>query len=93
MASILKFAAPILGLSAACAVCCSGPIVGSMVWAVGLAGLGTAWLSWEVGLVLLATLSLSALLYRSLKTHASSCTSTACQGECEASCVAPVRQS
>jgi len=93
MASVFKLAAPLLGVSVACAACCSGPVIGSIVWAVGLAGLGTAWLGWGVGLALLGVLALAALLYRSIITHAASCTSTACQGGCKTSCTVPARQS
>jgi len=92
MASVFKLAAPLLGVSVACAACCAGPIMGSIVWAVGLAGLGTVWLGWGVGLALLGALAVSALLYRSLKTHAAFCTSTACQGGCKTSCTVPASQ-
>ena len=85
MASIFKFAAPMVGLGVACAACCSVPIAGSIVWAVSLAGLGTVWLGWGVGLALLAALGLSAVLYRFLRKHAASCTSTACRGGCKTS--------
>jgi len=93
VASIFKSAAPMIGLGLACAACCAVPIASSIVWAVSLAGLGTVWLGWGVGLALLAALGLSAVLYRFLRTHAVSCTSTACRGGCKASCAVPARQS
>ena len=91
MTSVLKPAATVLGLGVARAACCSGPIAGAVVWGVGLAGLGTAWLGWGVGLAIFATLAVSALLYKSRKTQAASCVSTTCQRGSKLSCKGPAR--
>ncbi|MBC9175992.1 hypothetical protein [Pseudoroseomonas ludipueritiae] len=88
----MRLATKVLGLTAgatattgavvtACATCCAVPVLGSVLAAIGLAGLGTVAVGWVVGLAVLllaATIGLVIVRHRAAAGACAPSTGPAC---------------